>query len=386
MKLSLRSAAILAQCAKLIRIPNLDPVTTPPLCTAVPTDDPPVDDPPIDDPTDENPPIADDSFQFYRIYKIKENQTQGNETNVPLVIKESLPVGSLQDLTDGFDIRVFDSADNPLPYEIIDLVVDRDGAATFVLWINMPRVLDGEYVQVVFGKASATDGSNRTAVYDANYTSVHHLNGVGDDSTVNAEDFTLNSVTPILAKIGTGLDFAGGTSSFAIKNPYDSFPTTEITSELWIQTTGSTDVMLSYAVGSGSELAYHFNIFRQNSLQIIIQGVGGVDDDSINDGIFHHLVVTWRSSDGKLLVYDNTVEIVNTNVASGSPFTNNGSLILGQRQSSPGVIDSSIYSFYGILEELKISDIVRSVDYIKSTFNNQNDNDAFWDKSEILEG
>jgi len=326
------------------------------------------------------PAAADETFQFYKIYRINGNQTQGAETNVPVVILVDLPAGSLQDLTNGFDIRVFDSSNNPIPYEAIDTVVLGDGSATFELWLNMPLVIDGEFIQLAFGKAAATDGSNPAGVYDSNYTSVYHLNGIGDDSSVNAEDFTLNSTPGIAAKIGTGLSFAGAPTSFTIRNPYNSFPLDAITTELWLQTTGNTDTMLGYAVGPGNPSQNHFVLFRQNALQVLIQGAG-TNNGIFNDGVFHHLVVTWRSSDGQRLIYDNGVLIATAILQQGTTFTNNGSVVLGQSQLDVGVIGSFTNSYSGILEEVKISDNIRNADYVFSTFKNQNDNAAFWDTS-----
>lgn len=325
-------------------------------------------------------PIPDATFQFQRIYQIKKNQVPSTQTNMPIPIIDILGVGKFQEAS-GFDIRVFDSAGVPIPYEV-EFVDTVTGA--FIVWVNMATVKDGEFIQLTFGKPTATDGSTPNAVYDSNYKSVYHLNGVGIDSTSNAENFTIFGTTTVPAKIGQGLSFPGTVNDYLIRNPYSSFPNPAITCEFWIKTGGDGDGMVSYAIGVGA-LANHFLIFDQNNLAINIASVLESIGISFNDDTFHKITVTWRSSDGQLTIYDGKDVAFSGIHQQGASFTNNGSLVLGQDQDNVGGGFQAAQALVGILDEFRLSDISRDADYVTTSFNAENDNNAFWFRTPILE-
>ena len=329
------------------------------------------------------PPIGDATFQFYKFYQIKPGQVPTTQTNMPVVIIDTLGAGILQQAS-GFDIRVFDSAGGILEYEVQSV---NTVTGEIIVWVNMPTVQDSEFIQLVFGKPTATDGSNSALVYDSNYSSVYHLNGVGTDSTSNAENFTLNGVTTVAAKIGDGLDFTGVVADFTIANPYNSFPSVELTSEIWLKTATveDTDGIISYAIGNTGPLSNHFLIFNQDSLQLFVNALQAATGIPINDNFFHHMVVTWRSSNGEILLYVDGALVFSSTLATGISLTNGGGLVLGQDQDIVGGGFDPAQAYEGILDEFSLSDIVRSADYIKTRFNNQNDNDAFWFETPLLE-
>jgi len=323
------------------------------------------------------------SFQFYKFYQIKKNQVVGNETNMPLVIVDTLGAGILQQAS-GFDIRVFDSAGLPLDYEVQSVNVTT---GEIIVWINLPTVQDLEFVQLTFGKSDAFDGSTPTAVWDSNYTSVYHLNGDGNDSTVNVENMTVNGTDTVAAKIGNGIEFNGTVNDFLIRNPYSSFPTTELTLEFWVKLTETPAGFVTYAVPAAGGLD-EFLTFLGGTGQMFV----AIKDElmlfpvTFNDGTFHHIVVTWRSSDGQMKFYiDYGVAFETQTLAVGASLNNNGALVMGQEQDSVGGGFVGDQALEGILDEVRLSNIFRSSDYVGTTFHNQNDNDGFWFKTPLLE-
>ena len=121
------------------------------------------------------PPIGDVTYQHYKFYQIKKGQASGTHANMPLLIVDSLPIGTFNG-TSGFDIRVFDSAGIPIPYERIDFTINGDGSGDIQVWLNMALVTDSEFVQLTFGKALDTDGQNPNAVYNINYKEAYNMN------------------------------------------------------------------------------------------------------------------------------------------------------------------------------------------------------------------
>lgn len=326
------------------------------------------------------PPIADNTFQFYKFYQIKKGQIPSLQLNTALVIIDTLGNGILQEGS-GFDIRVFDSVGSPIAYEVQSVNITT---GEIIVWVNMAQAQDSEFVQLVFGKPSATDGSNPNVVYDSNYKSVYHLNGVGTDSTSNAQDLTIFGTTTVAAKIGDGIDFPGLASEYLIRQPYNGFPPTTVTFEYWIKTTDRPFGLLSYAA-SGQIMA--FSAFFSNSQILTIQVIENLFQipQTIDDGNFHHIVTTWRSSDGQMIYYLDGVNVSSATLSVGESIVDGGALVLAQEQDSVGGGFNDFQSLDGIMDEVRVSDIVRGPDYVETVFNNQDDNDAFWFKTPILE-
>jgi len=325
-------------------------------------------------------PIPDATFNHQKIYQIKPDQVPVPQTGLPLVITDSLPAGTFVG-TLGFDIRVFDSAGVPLAYDAESVDVNPDGSGDIAVWVDIGTVQEGEIIQMVFGKAGATNGSNPNAIYDSSHKGVYHLNGVGTDSTSNAQNLTVFGTTTVPGKLGSALNFPGTINDYLIRNPFTGFPSTAITVDFWIKTTGVNDGMISYAViGSIRE----FLMFDQQSLLVFINDAIAFSFDSFDDGNFHHITVTWRSFDGQLIAYDGDVVMFSTIHQQGASLTDGGSLVLGQDQDTVGGGFQGSQALNGILDEVTISDVVRNQDYITVKHNNQNDNDAFWLKTPRL--
>jgi hypothetical protein len=127
-----------------------------------------------------------------------------------------------------------------------------------------------------------------------------------------------------------------------------------------------------------SVLGNNFLLINQESLDVFIQGITSNTSLVLNDGLFHHVVVTWRSSDGQLIVYVDGISVFSATTQLGFSFTANGSLVLGQDQDNIGGGFDGTMSLDGILDEIRISDNFRNADYVATTFNNQDNPGAFY--------
>jgi len=77
----------------------------------------------------------------------------------------------------------------------------------------------------------------------------------------------------------------------------------------------------------------------------------------ILDGTWHHIAVTWQSSDGETKVYADGVPSTHT-VATGTSIAGAGSLVLGQEQDNVGGGFSVAEAFEGLLDDVRIYDRV----------------------------
>lgn len=327
------------------------------------------------------PPIADATFDHYKFYQIKKGQVPSTQTNMPLVIIDSLPVSTFAETT-GFDIRVFDSAGVALDYDTEVADIMGTGSGDIVIWVDVATVADNEFIQIVFGKAGATDGSNPNAVYDSNYKSVWHLNGDGTDSTSNAQDIPITgTITEVAGKVGTAMSFPGTVNDFMDLSGYTGFPPTAFTISFWIKTTASDDGIINYRAPDDPN---EFLAFDQGDLQIRINDLTRVSGNTFTDGVFHLLTVTWRSSTGQLIIYQDGVNVFSSTLAVGAVLDDPGSLVLGQNAINQGSNFNAGQSLIGVLDNVTIEDVERDQDFVTVTFNNQNDNDAFWFKTPLL--
>lgn len=332
------------------------------------------------------PPIADNTYQFYKFYQIKKGQASGVETNVPLVIIDSLPAGTFDGVS-GFDIRVFNSFGVLLPYERIDFVINVDGSGDIIVWLNMELVKDGEFVQLTFGKAADTDAATPSAVYDAGYKGVYHMNNTlfGSnsvrDSTSNNSHGTPSGTgfSSVVGKIGNAIR-KPITDGNRINLPADSLldnGDTEFTLTAW----GNPDSVITalntlFAMGTnGTNLQMYLS--ASGELFISLNGFTPNDATSppiITTGVFTYFVVTLTNND-TVKLFVNGVLIFTQSVVGAITINFNARHLGG---------NPTINIFEGILDEMTASNIARSDDYILTQYNNQNDNDAFWHKTPLL--
>lgn len=342
------------------------------------------------------PPIGDVTYQFYKFYQINKNQVPTIQTNMPVAIIDTLGAGILQEVS-GFDIRVFDSAGVPIPYEV-ELVNIITGE--IIVWVNVTTVNDLEFIQLTFGKPSATDGSNSGAVYDANYKGVYHLNqttfGVGDiiDSTSNGNDGdgveTTGSLASVVGQIGQAIRF--GTSvgdRTAIDLGGNVMPT--------MATVGTVSMWASINnLAAGTDFQMYFSMRGTNTWEVFYQksddtiqfryGDSGEElilsnaSTIISDGVKHYYSFCWNQPDGTVRMYIDAVLVASKTVTPWTlPIADNG-VNLGNIET---VI--SVTNLIGFEDESRFSNIERSIDWINTEFNNQNDNNTFWFKTPLLE-
>ena len=80
---------------------------------------------------------------------------------------------------------------------------------------------------------------------------------------------------------------------------------------------------------------------------------------SPNNGVWHHICVSWESSSGSWKIYkDGHLEEEGTGFKTGHQIRQGGSLVLGQEQGSAGGGFDSAKSFQGMLQNVNIWDHV----------------------------
>ncbi len=161
-----------------------------------------------------------------------------------------------------------------------------------------------------------------------------------------------------------GLD---GQDDYVIVEPLNGFPSTDITAMFWMTSsdTSKAGTALSYAVaGSDNE----FLVYDYKDLSIYVRGSSASTGVSANDGRWHHIAVTWRSSDGTVRLYKDGSEVYTSIVAPGAEISDGGALVLGQEQDSVGGGFDPTQAFLGTIDEVAIFDRVLTGNEIRDYY------------------
>ncbi|HMA83474.1 MAG TPA: LamG-like jellyroll fold domain-containing protein [Candidatus Thermoplasmatota archaeon] len=174
------------------------------------------------------------------------------------------------------------------------------------------------------------------------------------DSSNNENNGTIIDASWISGVDQSGLHFNG--DEYIVKNPINEFPTDNISVEFWMKSsdTSKLGTPFSYA----SEGAFNdFLIYDYNSFKIYRGNNWYVDTGiSANDGQWHHIVVTWQSSNGSVNLYKNGIKKYTGTLSTGTSITPNGSLILSQEQDTIGGGFDPSQAFVGVLDEIVVYD------------------------------
>ena len=284
----------------------------------------------------------------------------------------------------GEDIR-FTNEDGSavLSYEIESFSNDgTDG--TLVAWVEIPT-LSGTADTVLYmyyGNSGASSTANAANVWDSNYVAVYHMNqttfGADTtlDSTSNNNDGSPggNPVAESSGQIDGAVDFDSN-DQISIDDDASLDITGTITLEAWVKT--STGGLYPMLISKGTtNTAYLLFADTDNAgkatFRLIDPGFQQVQaTTTINDGVFYHVVGTYDGTNVRIYV-DGALEATN-NVGSITIDTNNNPLFLGS--------SSNTLFIGGILDEIRISNIGRSSDFITTEYNNQNSPGTFYSVS-----
>jgi RHS repeat-associated protein len=269
-----------------------------------------------------------------------------------------------------------------------------------IAWVRIPALshTTDTILYMFYGNASITTSQqNPSGVWDANYTGVYHLanaaTGIAADSTAYNNNSTLTSVLAATGEIDGAGSF-NGVSSF-MQIPAADFPS--------YPTSGSTTTRFSASFGTWFKTAFAGTILGQTDgtepggnpsawqpvLYIDAAGLlraslfshGGTTDQIVtstpyNDNNWHFAVDTYTNGieelyvDGQLAGSQQVAELGYNSTYAYFAGT-------GETNSWPAANGSWLY-FNGALDEVKVSNIARSADWIQTEFSSQSSPSTFY--------
>ncbi|MFX0108872.1 MAG: DUF2341 domain-containing protein, partial [Candidatus Hodarchaeota archaeon] len=304
--------------------------------------------------------------------------------------------------TDGRDIA-FTIGEETLSHEIE--FFDKSFNSThahLVAWVKVP-LLSGSadtVINMYYGNPLAPVVYDSGPVWDSGYLGVWHLSESGSgalDEYLDSSQYEHHGQggegnssfvpTRVAGKIGSGQDFNNLDGYYDLidcgDSPLWNINEYQITLEAWIQhdITPNTHVYgimnhkgwydgysLFINYGGGSTLKPTFNLPGQT------HQLRGAND--VTGGVWHHIVATY---DGSLMrIYVDGVQDPNVLVKTNSiwPSSSEQGFWIGHGDQPKDRIWSAEWD--GQIDEVRISDVIRSADWIKTEFQNQNDPSSFF--------
>jgi hypothetical protein len=335
----------------------------------------------------QGPPWWDTSFS-HRMKLTFDNSSQTQDLiNFPVLVKlNSSRISYSYTQDNGQDIRFVDSDDTILSHEI---ELWDEGGNSWV-WMKVPQIDGGsseDYIWMYYGNQSASDGQNGTGVWDSDYLGVWHLSeqaaGTHADSTNNGISGSRNNNT--FEPSGK----TGGAQSFDGNNDFINFGDVDE-----LDTAGYFTVSLWF--NRNSDLASATNHGTNN---VLIGQSSGAANDNLELGTDGSLVELYIDSTGAdmLVTYDAGIQNSTWywfSVTYDKDITNELKLyldgsIINEWNTFGGNLDASSTSplssglarplsnlwgdYSGIIDELRISLVARSAEWINAQYLSMND-------------
>ncbi|MEI6607635.1 MAG: DUF2341 domain-containing protein, partial [Verrucomicrobiota bacterium] len=285
-----------------------------------------------------------------------------SETNFPLLVR--LNAGNFdftQAQTDGSDLRFATLAGTPLSYQIEQW---DSTAKTAAVWVKIPTITGNarQEIKMYWGKTGVASESNGANVFNAanGYVSVLHMNETATDVVGNTSP-TDAGTTLTTGMIGKGRNFTSG-NGILVGLSLTNFPTgsNPHSSEAWIRPSVAGTNVMGWGIEQGQgKVVMQFASPPHMNMDCYFGGgnVTGASTLSLSQWI--HVVHTYQSGSAK--IYVNGV-LDGTNTSGSEAIPTPARMYIGGWYG---------YNYVGDMDEVRISNVTRSANWIKLEYENQ---------------
>ena len=328
---------------------------------------------------------------------INRGKVPSTQTDFPVLIDITDASLAAKAQADGDDI-LFTSGDGStkIPHEI-EVYTTATGRLT--AWVKVPSLSStaDTVIYMYYGNSAASSQQDATNVWDTNYKGVWHLpNGSslsGAESTSNPNAATASGATAAAGEIDGGANLDGNDLvSIADDASLESHigASGKMTISLWVKqpTRAATDQVLvsKYETSAGAYREYWFPVNNGVLYLYATDPDGGTGDiQGHSTSLLPENQWTYVT-----LTYDNTLSGVTNKIKfffNGNQDTtiqDEDDSYVGMQDTAAGVCFSCSNItvpgeyFTGIMDEMRISSVVRSNDWIKTEYNNQSATSTFY--------
>ena len=264
------------------------------------------------------------------------------------------------------------------------------------LWVKVPTVSSGTdtvlylYYDAEYGLSSSPFTGNTTTVagqnvWDDHFVAVYHMASLSPvlDSTSNekhATSYNMYDTNIVNGRAGHGLEF-NGSNEYVKAYSIKALPTVTVEAHHFRYTGSDGDDMVICRYNYGASEDSDFQIYTNTAnSRVGIVNYTSVIATPYTDLQWTYTVATF---DETTLRHYNDASLVGTETTSLSSITTHPWIIAGDEDYSG---QSPRNLFKGIIDEVRISDVVRSQSWIDTTYKAVNDNLVIFSEVERLPG
>ena len=264
----------------------------------------------------------------------------------------------------GEDVRWSTTDGTPLSYEIEEWDAIRGTAS---VWVRLPRIRGNarEEIQLHWGKADATSESSGAAVFNESngYLSVWHMSGPVKDVAGSLESNDVGT-TAASGMVGQARHLAGGQGIFC-GDKITNYPSGagSHSSEVWFRAEKPNVRVLAWGNEQAQgKVVMQFRSPPHISMDCYFSDANVKGKSTLSMSQWVQVVHTYQKGDSRIYVngrLDGVSTTSGTPLAIGSP----------ARMWIGGWYDD--YDFVGDIDEVRISKVARSADWIRLQYENQ---------------
>ncbi len=349
-------------------------------------------------------------YDYVKEIVIHENQIPDGAAliNFPFLFKVTDPEmrstvnGGHVSSASGFDIVFYQNAcSNPLDHQLESY---NPATGDVTIWVRIPSLstTSDTRIYVYYGNGGIGSSTSVNTVWDASYNAVWHLNNNPAGAAPQMTDGTANAHNGTAFGSMTAANLVAGKMGEAINfdevNDYIRIPDflygQELTVSFWFNLSEVNGNSYQYAFSHGAwatqnslnvyigedNITIPSEIHNRGMVKTVFRDSNDANNfDTLNagttwiDGNWHYY--TMRIQDfGGATIYVDGVQRAVYSVWGANTFDPATDIFLGGRE------DLNAGRFYGgIMDEVRISSVWRSSNWILTEFNNQNDPGAFFD-------
>ncbi len=334
-----------------------------------------------------------DGWPYRKKITINADKVTGDLLNFPVLI--NITDSDLRDKArhNGYDIY-FTSSDGTTK---LDHEIEKFNSHTgeLVAWVEIPSLSSSSNTDIYmyYGKDNADDQSNKYGVWDSNYTAVWHMSEdpsggapqIKDSTSPSSNGTSAGSMTSsdqVTGKIDGCLDFDGSNDAINFGNPSELQITGAMTLEAWFKADYVLNNNLFAKMGGAGSRGWDLSfdddppiapdgwiMFRYSVDGSSVRSRGY---ERVNASEWYYAVGVFNPSTYERFYLNGMLESEET---TGIPASQNDPAV-NVYLARDGGASPSYYN--GTIDEVRISNCARSMDWINATYSNINDTSSFY--------
>ncbi|WP_109830713.1 DUF2341 domain-containing protein [Reichenbachiella versicolor] len=330
-------------------------------------------------------------YAFKKTITIDKDMVDGSSDleNFPVLIKvdgaDFLEIEGDVQSANGYDIRF--TYENDIEWLDHQIELYDETNDIYLAWVKLPLLsatVDTK-LEMYYGKSGATDPSS-TSVFGNEWEAVYHLENA-NDGTSNGNNGTINGGASYASgKIGNGLALDGSNDDLEVVNNASLVfgPSESITLSVWYKGTDTSGDFMSMMNQADNAKGYALRYFSGN-LSFLLgeaflsspEGIRANATENVNDDAWHLITMVYDGStnaSGVTIYKDGDAStfgsISNDNLSTGSDTNPGTNFTIGSRVNGGG----KTQYLSGTVDEVRVVRGLLSGEWIKTEYNNMNDN------------